>query len=148
MKKIMFFAFALAVLAGCKSVEYVPVEKVHEIHHNHTDSIHTTDSIIRETTTTIMQLDSVGMARYGIQLKAAEHAWLVKTEELERQLQRLAETHTDTVHETDSVPVPYPVPKYIDKPLTWWQKTRMHAGEVTMLMLLASLGYVLILRRK
>lgn len=128
MKKIILFAFALVVLAGCKSVEYVPVETVHEIHHNHTDSIHTTDSIVREKTTTIMKLDSAAMARYGIQLKAAEYAWLVKTEELEHQLQRLEETHNDTVHKTDSVPVPYPVTEYIAKPLSWWQKLRIWLG--------------------
>ena len=126
-------------MTGCKTTEFVPV--THEIHHNHTDSIHTTDSIIREKTTTIMQLDSEAMAKYGIQLKAAERAWLVKTAELERQLQRLAETHTDTVHEIDSIPTPYPIDKFIEKQLTWWQRTQMYAGDVLLLILLGGALY-------
>ena len=32
-------------------------------------------------------------------------------------------------HKTDSVPVPYPVEKLVERELTWWQQTRMHLGE-------------------
>lgn len=36
----------------------------------------------------------------------------------------------DTVYQSkvDSVPVPYPVPQYIENELTWWQRTKMKAG--------------------
>lgn len=129
MKKLLILAAAI-MMVGCKHIEYVMVPEVHEYHHNHTDSIHQTDSIIREKQTTIMQLDSTAMAQYGIQLKAAERAWLVKTAELERQLQRIAEMHNDTVEVRDSIPYPVEVVRKVPTELTWWQKTRLHLGEL------------------
>lgn len=47
------------------------------------------------------------------------------------------ETH-DTLYQSrvDSVPVPYPVPEYVEKELSWWQKTKMGAGFIAMLILL------------
>lgn len=119
---------------GCRQVEYVAVPQQHTEHHWHTDSVHTTDSVITEKETTIMQLDSAEMAKYGIQLKNAERAWLVKTRELERQIQQLMQlTQTkDSVH--DTIPMPYPVEvvKEVEKDLSWWQQTRMHIGGVVL----------------
>ena len=119
---------ALALLTSCKSVEYVPMPETHTEHHWHTDSVHTTDSIYHEKETTIMQLDSAAMAQYGIQLKAAERAWLVKSKELERQIQQLMQLSQtkDTVR--DSIPVPYPVVKMVEKELSWMQKTLIAVG--------------------
>lgn len=113
-------------LVGCKSTEYVPV--VHNESHWHTDSVHTRDSIFSEKETVIMQLDSAAMAKYGIQLKNAEKAWLVKSKEMERQIQQLMQLSMtkDTVR--DSIPVPYPVEKQVPAELTWWQEARMHIG--------------------
>ena len=124
-------AFAVCALFGsCTTTKYVPVQQQHTEHHWHTDSVHQTDSIIRETQTTIMQLDSAAMARYGIQLKSAERAWLVKTQEMERQIQMLLQLNMqkDSVH--DTVPVPVPVIKEVPAQLTWWQQARMHIGGV------------------
>ena len=60
-------ALLIGALYSCSTQQkIVPVPEIHEQHHWHTDSVHQTDSIIRETTTTIMQLDSVAMAQYGI----------------------------------------------------------------------------------
>jgi hypothetical protein len=75
-----------------------------------------------------MQLDSAAMAKYGIQLKSAERAWLVKSQELERQIQQMMQLSAtkDTVR--DSVPVPYPVEKLVPAELTTWQKLRMNIG--------------------
>ena len=75
-----------------------------------------------------MQLDSAAMARYGIRLKDAERAWLVKTAELERQLQQLERltADRDTIH--DSIPVPYPVIKEVEKQLTRRQQMVMCIG--------------------
>ena len=38
----------------------------------------------------------------------------------------------DTLYlsKTDSVPVPYPVPEYIEKKLSWWQKLRLNLGNI------------------
>ena len=121
-----------SLFVGCKSVEYVPVESSHTEHHWHTDSVIQRDSVVKERMTTVMQLDSAEMAKYGIQLKNAERAWLVKSWELERQieaLQRLT-AERDTVH--DSIPVPYPV----EKRLTKWQQAKVDWGGWALLVLI------------
>ena len=108
-------AVACALFSSCTTTEYVTVPEIHEIYHNQTDSVIKQDSVIHEKETTIMQLDSAAMAKYGIQLKAAERAWLVKTKELERQIERLMEMSAtkDSVH--DSIPVPYEVIKEVPR---------------------------------
>lgn len=121
-----------SLFVGCKNVEYVPVESSHTEHHWHTDSVIQKDSVVKERMTTVMQLDSAEMAKYGIQLKNAERAWLVKSWELERQieaLQRLT-AERDTVH--DSIPVPYPV----EKRLTKWQQAKVDWGGWALLILI------------
>ena len=130
MKRLLLFAAVAIGVTACTTTKYVTVPEIHEVHHHHTDSIHQTDSVTVEKETVIMQLDSDAMAKYGIQLKAAERAWLVRTSELERRLQQLAETHTDTVHERDSVPYPVEAIKEVEveKDLHWWQKALMFLG--------------------
>lgn len=79
-----------------------------------------------------MQLDSAAMSRYGIRLAQAERAWLVKTAELERELQRIAKIKTDTVLIRDSIPYPVPTPVEVAKPLSWWQRFRMTLGTIAL----------------
>ena len=43
-------------------------------------------------------------------------------------------------HKTDTVPVPYPVEKLVERELSWWQQTRMHLGEA----LLALVGIAVV----
>ena len=139
----MVILFVLALLASCKSVEYVPVVQTNTEHHWHTDSIHEKDSTYHEKTTTIMQLDSAAMAKYGIQLQKAERAWLVKTEELQRQIERLEamSQSKDSVH--DSIPVPYPVEVIREVPaeLSWWQRLRLWIGNIGLMAILGFVGY-------
>ena len=127
------------LMCGCKHVEYVAVPQQHTEHHWHTDSVHTVDSVITEKETTIVQLDSAEMAKYGIRLKNAERAWLVKTKELERQIQQLMQlTQTkDSVH--DTIPMPYPVVREVSKELSSWQKLRMNVGTIAIFAFLASI---------
>ncbi len=130
MKKSVLLLVIVFLLASCKTktvVVKVPEVRTEYVHT--TDSIHHTDSIIKEKETTIMMLDSAAMSEYGIKLQAAERAWLVKTKELERELQRIAKMKSDTIIQIDSIPYPVPVPEYIEKELSWWQKTRMRLGE-------------------
>ena len=134
----------LAMMTGCRTV-YVPVETVHEYHHNHTDSIHEVDSVFHEKETVIMQLDSAAMAQYGIRLKAAETAWLVRTKELERELQRIAELKADTVVRVDSIQVPVPV----ERKLSFFEKAKlMSTGFVTALAVGAVAALLLWIRRR
>ena len=143
---VLVIALMAAFLSGCKT-KTVVMPEVHDVHHYHTDSILQRDSIFRDRQTTVMQLDSAAMAKYGIQLKSAERAWLVRTQELEYQLQRLAAMQRDSVHRVDSVPTPYPVEVKVPAELTWWQNvTQVVGGAVLLAMLVVVVMYML--RRK
>ena len=138
MKQSIILLTAVVLLTACKTTErVVTVPEIHDYHHWHTDSVKHTDSVFIDRQTTIMQLDSAAMAAYGIRLKDAERAWLVKTQELEKVLSQISQTKADTIHERDSIPVPYPVEviREVEKNLSWWQKTRMHGGDALMALL-------------
>lgn len=131
--KRFFWAFVLTMgvalfMVSCNT-EYIPVETSHTEHHWHTDSIIQKDSVVKERLTTVMQLDSAAMAKYGIQLKNAERAWLVKSWELERQIENLQRLTAirDTIR--DTIQVPYPVEKKLSK----WQQTKVDWGGWAML---------------
>ena len=135
-------ALLIGVLNSCATKEkIVPVPEIHEQHHWHTDSVHQTDSIIHEKETTIMQLDSAAMAKYGIQLKSAERAWLVKTAELQRQIERLEamSIQKDSVH--DSIPYPVEVIKEVPAKLSWWQGLLVRLGFVSLIFVSVFLLY-------
>ena len=131
-------ALLIGALYSCSTQQkIVPVPEIHEQHHWHTDSIHQTDSIIREKQTTIMQLDSAAMAKYGIRLKSAERAWLVKTAELQRQIERLEAMSIQKDSVKDSIPSPVEVIKEVPAKLSWWQGLLVRLGY-------CSLGIVII----
>ena len=137
---LILLSFAAIMMCGlmmsCKTVEYVEMPSQHTEHHWHTDSVVKTDSVIHEKETTIMQLDSAAMAQYGITLKAAERAWLVRTTEMERQIQQLMQLYQqkDSVH--DTIPYPVEVVKEVPVDLTWWQQTRLHMANIVLWLLL------------
>lgn len=136
--RILFSALFVLMLSACRTNERV-VESQRTEHHWHTDSVIQRDSVIMEKQTTIMQLDSAQMAKYGIQLKNAERAWLVKTAELERQLSMLeAITATsDTVRDTVTVvkTITKTEVKEKEKKLSWWEKMRISLGNVLLFVL-------------
>lgn len=134
------------LLVGCKT-KYVTVPEVHEHWHHTTDTIHKTDSIIDRQTTTIREVDSATMARYGIQMKDMQRAWIIETNRLQRELSELRQSHTDTIHERDSIPYPVEVEKEVPAQLSWWQQTRLHIANI-MLWLLGIGGVVFVFKRK
>ena len=135
MNRLLFLAI-MAVLTGCKEIEYVPVVETHDHHHWHTDSVREKDSVYHEKTTTIMQLDSAAMATYGIQLKSAERAWLVKTAELERQIERLMAMSAtkDSVH--DSIPYPVEVIKEVPREPSGIERGLMMVGILSIMIII------------
>ena len=140
---VLIASLIIGALCSCSTQQkIVPVPEIHEQHHWHTDSIHQTDSIIRETQTTIMQLDSAAMASYGIQLKSAERAWLVKSNELERQIQQLMQLSQtkDTVR--DSIPYPVEVIKEVPAKLSWWQGLLVRLGYIALAIVIIYLIYL------
>lgn len=141
----------LVAMGSCTTTKYVTVPEVHEHWHHLTDTIHQTDSIIDHQTTTIREVDSATMARYGIQMKDMQRAWIIETDRLQRELSELRQSHTDTIHVRDSLPVPYPVIQEVPAPLSWWQQTRLHLANVLLwLMGLCCLIYIIrwLIRKK
>lgn len=114
------------LFSGCKSIQYVPVEKVKTEYINRTDTVNKIDTLISEKETIIREADSSLVAKLGLQLKANERAILILQRELERQVSKESEHNTDTVIKTDSVQVPYPV----ERKLTKWEQTKMDAGGI------------------
>lgn len=135
---LVCLAFALFgwLLSSCTTTKYVPVTETHTEHHWHTDTVRQTDSIIDHRTTLIREVDSATMARYGIQIKDMQRAWLIETDRLQRELSRLRETKADTVTVRDSIPYPVEVDREVARPLTWWQQTRMHVGGIVIFLLI------------
>ena len=117
------------LLVGCKTKErVVTVEKVRN----------DTTYITKHQRDSVWLHDSIHVTEKGDTIKIEK--WHTKYIE--------KATH-DTLyqHKTDSVPVPYPVEKLVERELTWWQQTRMHLGEV--LLALAGIAVVVfVIRRK
>lgn len=128
----LLLALTVCILLGsCTTTKYVTVPEVHEHWHHSTDTIHMTDSIIDRQTTTIREVDSATMARYGIQMKDMQRAWLIETNRLQRELSELRQTHNDTIHERDSIPYPVEVVKEVPAQPSWWQRFLMFVGGIT-----------------
>lgn len=124
------------LFTSCKEIEYVPVKEVHtEIEHHH-DTITKHDSTYHEKNTIIREVDSAAMAKYGIQLKNAQKAWLIETNELREQIWKLERLREESAYKSDSIPVPYPVEKKLSK----WQQFKMDYGGLSMIV---SLGIVI-----
>lgn len=134
MKQNFCLVILVAVLlVGCKTKErVVTVEKVRNdttyITKHQRDSVWLHDSIyVKEE----LKGDTILLTTIKWHTKYVEKA-----------------TH-DTLyqHKTDSVPVPYPVEKLVERELSWWQQTRMHLGEA--LLALAGIAVVLfVIKRK
>ena len=136
-----------ALLGSCGTTKYVPVTEVRTEHHWHTDTVKERDSTHTERETVIRELDSAAMAKYGIQMQANQRAWLVLQREMENRLRELEHmsANRDTVR--DSIPVPYPVEKLVEKELTWWQKLRISMANI-MLWVMAIAGVAWIVRMR
>lgn len=124
----MLFAvvFLALLMCSCKTIEYVPVIQ-HETHH---------DSICF----TKVQKDSVWLHDSILIKGRGDTVWVEKwhTKYVEKQVH-----DTTFVAKIDSIPAPYPVKEYIDKPLKWWQKLLMWTGIFAlMVMILICAGWV------
>ena len=135
---ILSIMVALWFLCSCTTTRYVTVPEVHEQHHWHTDSVHKTDSVIHEKQTTIRELDSAAMAQYGIQIRQNEKAWLVMSNELRREIERLEAMCADRDTVRDSIPKPYPVEviKEVPRQKTILERAVVCAGIIAIMILI------------
>ena len=118
------FLIAISLLASCKQVEYVTVEKVRTdttyITKWQKDSVWLHDSIhIRERGDTVM------IERWHTQWR-----------------DRL---RVDTIYQAthDTIPQPYPIEtiKMVEKELSWWQRLRLWIGNIGLLAILGAVGW-------
>ena len=110
---LLFFA----LLSGCTTTKYITVPV------SHTDTLIITkrqrDSIYLKDSTHVSE------QQHGDTIILKITKFLTKYHD--------REVH-DTLYQskTDTVPMPYPVPEYVEKQLSWWQKTRLRMGEILM----------------
>ena len=118
----IFVVALLALFTGCAHTKYVTVTE------HKTDSVyialHQRDSIYIHDSTFVQEKgDTMLIERWHT-------AWR----------ERLVHD-TSVVVRVDSVPMPYPVEKKIEKQLSWWQKTQMYAGDVLLVLLAGGIVY-------
>ena len=118
----------LIAMGSCRSVKYVPVETIRHdsiyITQHQRDSIYLHDSIFHKE-----KGDTILIEKWH-------------TKYIEKQV------HDTLIQvERDTIPQPYPYEVEVPARLSWWQKTRMHIGEVTLIALLAIGGYWFVRRR-
>lgn len=118
-QNIIIFMLAALSLASCRTVKYVPVERVRTEYIHSTDTVRETDSIFCEKQTIIREADSATVDNLGLKLKENERAILVLKSELQKSLKEVYEHKRDTVNERDTIKVPI----LVEKELTWWQET-------------------------
>ena len=111
-----------AIFSGCTTTKVVEVERVRTdttyITKWEHDSIHVHDSI-----RIFERGDTVRIEKWHTKyIESIKHDTLYQSK-------------------TDSVPVPYPVDKFVEKSLSWWQRTQIYAGDVLIIVLLIFLGY-------
>ena len=127
------FAFiALLMLGGCKAAKYVTVPVTH------------TDTLI----ITKQQRDSIYL-KDSTHVSEQHHGdtILLKITKWRTEYRDMAVHDTIYQSKTDTIPQPYPVEVKVEKPLSWWQKTRIHCGEV-LLVIMGVLGIIGIIKLK
>ena len=117
---IVGFLLAVLLLGSCTTTEYVTVPEVHTdtlmVTQHSRDSIYVHDSIW------------VSEQQRGDTILLTTTKWLTKY------IERLSH---DTIYrsKTDSVPQPYPVEVKVPADLTWWQRVRLHTGDLALVVL-------------
>lgn len=116
MRNFSWIFTAIVLLQGCRTPSPVIVERVR------TDTV----MLATERRDSVWLHDSVFFALTGDTVRIER--W--RTKYVER-------VRTDTVYRSrvDSVPVAYPVEKFVEKELSWWQRLKMTLGVVFMGML-------------
>lgn len=111
MKNCKLLFIFLLVLSGCRSIQYVPVEKV--VTEYKTNTVH--DSVYLE----VLKHDSVVIEKVGdtVYVNKWHNLYKDKWREIIK---------TDTLIKTDSIQVPYPV----ERKLTKWEQVKMDAGGI------------------
>ena len=122
---IILLAILSLLFSGCKSIQYVPVERV--VTEYKTNTVH--DSVYLE----VLKHDSVIVEKLGDTVVISKWHTLYKD--------KLKEViRIDTLIKIDSVQVPYPV----ERKLTKWEQTKMNVGGVSIGICIAFVAIMII----
>lgn len=134
---------ALLILQGCRT-KYVSVPEYHKEYINRTDSFFHTDTIKEKEWMTIREVDSAQLAELGIQLRNIKNAYLIERNKNKERNNTTLKAKADTIIKTDSIRVPYPVERKLNK----WESLKMEVGGwaigVLSVVLLAVIGYAVL----
>ena len=117
---IVGFLLAVWLLGSCTTTKYVTVPEVH------TDTLmvtqHSRDSIYVH--------DSIWVNQW----QAGDTIYRERTKWRTQYVERLSH---DTIYRArvDSIPAPYPVEVEVPADLTWWQRVRLHTGDLALAVL-------------
>ena len=119
---------AVLLTASCRTTQYVPVPEYH------------TDTLI----VTKVQHDSIYINDSTVITEKGDTVRIEKwhTKYVEKQVH-----DTTYVSKTDTIPQPYPVEviNEVEKPLTWWQQTRLHIANI-LLWLIGLIGLIWLIK--
>ena len=99
----------LAMLASCKTTRYVSVPEYHKEYVNRTDTFLRSDTVFR--------LDSVVIRQKGDTTVIEKMRW-------QNRFVNVYKVKTDTIMKSDSIRVPYPVERRLNK----WEQFKMEVG--------------------
>ena len=106
------------LLSGCTTTKYVPVIE------------HTTDTLVQR----VVERDSIHVHD---SIRVSEKGDTVTIERWHTKY--IERTTHDTIYQAthDTLPLPYPVEVVtkVEKPLTWWQRMRLHVANIVLLLL-------------
>ena len=120
----MVILFVLALLASCRQVEYVTVEKV----------LTDTTYITKWQRDSIWLHDSIHVKEKGdtVMIERWHTQWRDRL-------------RVDTIYQAthDTIPQPYPIEtiKMVEKELNWWQRLRLWIGNIGLIAILGIIGY-------
>ena len=133
----------MLMLHGCRT-KYVSVPEYHKEYINRTDSFFHTDTIKEKEWMTIKEVDSVQLAKLGVQLRNIKNAYLIERNRNRERNNTTLKSKTDTVIKTDSIRVPYPVERKLNK----WESLKMEVGGWAIgglsAVLIAVIGYIVL----
>lgn len=122
---LLQIAFLCALLCGCSTTKYVPIETVRTEYKDRTEYVH--DSIMVTDSVVLMQKgDTVFKEKWRTAYRDRWH------------------TVADTAIVRDTISVPYPV----ERKLSWWEQTKIDLGEILLVILTAVIVISFIIIRR
>lgn len=117
MMKCFWAVVVTVVMCGCTTTKYITVDRV----------THDTTYVAKHQRDSIWLHDSIRVSEKGDTI----HIEKWHTKYVER------EVH-DTLYQAtrDTIPQPYPVTEYVEKPLAWWQKGLIWIGIVALMVVI------------